>query len=118
MFSLGENRKNRAENRLRTKARSQFLLPSVSLDLLPWECPMAESFPVVPVWECERGAPMRLGTLGFAIPALTQSETALHRSHESHPCRPDPLPPTLCWTSPSARPIAECPADKPYRREA
>src|SRR5215471_11562091 len=33
-------------------------------------------------------------------------------------CSPHPHLQHPCWTSPVARPLAGCPADRPYRREA
>src|SRR5579864_7939515 len=84
----------------------------------PLECPTAESSPAVRASGCERGAPTLSGTAGCGVPVQLRSETDLRRSRGWRQYPPDPLLLPLCWTSPVARLLAGCPADKPYRREA
>jgi len=67
---------------------------------------------------CEPAAPMNSGSVGFVTPARLLAEIVFHRTPGSCRYRLDPHSPPLCWTSPVAKPLAGCPADRPYRREA
>jgi len=84
----------------------------------PLECPMAGSSPVAQASVYALGARTLPDIAGSAVPVRVRPETVLRRNVESSRCLPDPLPPPLYWTSPVARLPAECPVDRPYRREA
>src|SRR5207245_2186671 len=72
----------------------------------------------VRVSECEPGGPTKPGSCRREVPARSRPGSALRHIPVSrrYPPRPHPLHPY--WTSPVARPLAGCPADRPYRREA
>src|SRR5450432_2260701 len=98
--------------------RSPTSPPSAPLGPSPSECPTAGFSPVVRASVYEPCAPTLSGTAGSAVPVRVRSETDLRRIRGWHQYPLDPLVPPLCWTLPVARPLAGCPADRPYRREA